>query len=193
MKDDKSRVVRSEFDKIRSLKAARERWKRLDALVAEVTDLRTNFVELTNRVEQMANTLRELTRANNAASVVLSCVERHLDETSSGWDDGARAEVEMRAKLLRERAELVRAANVPNLSSKDRVKLGRRMWEVAKELGTEAVDVPSVLATYLQARDLDASKSFVDEVRSSGLRISSEVEEILVRLEKRIEELGEGR
>lgn len=192
MKDDKKDVVRKEFANIRSLKEARERWKRVDALIVEVSDLQANFIESSNRLEQVVRTLRELTRANNATSVVLSCVERHLDEVSPGWDDGARAEVETRAKLLEERAKLVRTANGSDLSSEDRVKLGRRMWEVAKELGTEAVDVPSVLATYLQARDLDTSRNFVEEIRSSGVKLSKEVEELLVRLEGRIEKLGRG-
>lgn len=189
MKDDKGKVVRSEFDKIRSLKVARERWKRLDALVAEVTDLRTNFVELSGRLDQVVKTLRELARANNAASIVLNCIERHLDDTSPNWDDGVRERVEVRANLLKERAELVRVSTESNLSSADRVKVGKRMLEISKELGSEAVDVPTVLANYLKARDLDASREFVEEVRSSGLKLSDQVEEVLTQLENRIREL----
>ena len=186
---DKEQKVKSEIDNIRSMKAARDRKRQIEKLVQDVADLQQNFINMAQRMDQIVRTVRELTRANNSASVVINCIEKHLDATAEGWDDGARAAVERRSELLKERAALAQSAQRGDLEPEDRRDLGRQLWGIAKELGTEATDIPMVLSIYLQARDLTAAQEFVAEVRNSGLEISKDVDEVISQLEARIDEL----
>jgi hypothetical protein len=147
---------------------------------------------LIQRVDTMVRTVKELVTANNSASIVVNCVETHLDETAPGWDKGVREQTERRAALLRERAEI--AARAQRRSREDEDRDGRRadaarLWEISRELGSEGTDVPLVLSLYLQARDPDAALAFVAEVKDAGLAVDGDLADVMRQLTARIEEL----
>lgn len=128
----------------------------LGALRAEVRDLRES--------------LRQLVRANNAAAIVVNCVETHLDKVAPGWDEGERERATKRAALLAERAGLAGLfqrvpAKADDADRAARVEAAHRLWEVAKELGTDAVDCAMVLALLVQSRNLTAAREFLETVR----------------------------
>jgi hypothetical protein len=135
------------------------------------------------------STIEELVRASNATSLVVGAAERFLDKQFPGWDDGARAAVEKRATLLRERATLARQIQQFAHSEEGdaaAVKAALRIWEVSKELGAEAVDVPLVLSVLIRVRDLATAAAFLDEIRASEIKLEGEVAELVTKLEERL-------
>jgi hypothetical protein len=172
-----------------------------DALSREfgklLQDLATGIEELREENRGLRGSLVELIRANNSAALVVGCVERHLDETAPGWDRGARADVEKRAKLLEERSQLARAfAKVPPGEDEDardrRADAGARLWDLAKELGTEAVDAPMVLALLVGSRHLESARAFCAELSeraNADLKLDAGATEAVARLERRLRQL----
>jgi len=161
------------------------------ALVRKVDDLTTNFHTFAAEQNKISKTVRELVRANNSASTVINCIEQWLDANHAGWDGGTREAVQRKADLMKERAALAQEAQSEGVENDRRLEIAARLRELSGELGSEAVDVPMVLSLYLQARDLERAREFVEEVRASGIALSKEVSELVEQLESRLAKLDE--
>jgi len=197
MKRDAANAAdRAEKAELHALKAARDRRKELEELKAQVqkntqhlADLDQNFRALHTQFVHYKGTVKHLIQASNAASVVVSTMERFLDKEFAGWDEGARADMEKRSAGLQERAALADETRRKETTAERRVEIAGRLWELAQELGTEAVDVALILSIYLQARALEEAIAFVAKVREVNTELDKETEEVLVQLEGRIDQL----
>lgn len=126
----------------------------------------------TKQIEMLTERVSDLTRANNAASMLMSCVERYMDETAPGWDKGFREEVEKRKNLLKERRDVYAfiedwKANV-DATPEGGLSLAKDLWKISKELGTEIQDVATVSWLALKCSDPDFSLSALVEARTTG-------------------------
>lgn len=136
------------------------------AIPKAVEELQQYAAHLEGKIANAFATLKEVVNSTNAANVLLSSIERHLDETiGEDWDHGVRKEVEARAELLKERRALVaRSQRSKDLENDARNELARELWRVAKELGTVAQDVAMVISLYLQSREVDRALDVVEEL-----------------------------
>jgi hypothetical protein len=130
-------------------------------------------------------TLKEVVNSLNSSNVLLSSIERHLDETAGeDWDHGVRREVEARAELLKRRRELMTASKKgKELENEARNEIAREFWGVAKELGTVAQDVAMVISLYLQSREVDRALDVVEELSEmEGVDLDPQVAQVIQQL-----------
>jgi hypothetical protein len=168
--------------------------RRMHEFEQRMTHLTTLFQRLEGRVESAFKSLRELVNASNSSTLVVSCVERFLDEKfGEDWDSGVRKEVEARAALRRRRREIMieTARGRGKLGIADRNAFARELWGIARELDVRSEDAAAVVALHLQNEDVDSALDVVEEVRRDGVSLSGEVAEIVNQLVMRCIEVAE--
>lgn len=164
--------------------------KELEKLPPKLEALEQNFYRETERTNGLVRTVQQLTRASNAAALVVNTMETWLDENHPGWDGGAREAAERKAELLKQRASLAKSANSKDIKPEEKVELAEQLWEISKELGSEIVDVPMILSLYLQARNAGKARKFVLMIREMDLELPKDTEDVVSQLEARLEELS---
>jgi uncharacterized protein YoxC len=199
--DDRLRDLEAKIDDFRVLGAELEGRKRkelaekverlekglqeLAALPKAVEELQQYAAHLEGKLANAFATLKEVVNSTNAANVLLSSIERHLDETiGEDWDHGVRKEVEARAELLKARRDLMaRSQRSKELGNEERNDLARELWRVAKELGTVAQDVAMVISLYLQTREIDRALDVVEELAAmEDVSLDPQVAEVIQQL-----------
>ena len=179
--------------------ARKERASRVAALEKDHLALIGRFselIEFANGLEaEVANlraTVAEVVSATNSASVVLACVERHLDGVDPNWDGGARAEVEARAKLVRRRRELLVEAGrqTEETTTEERAAIAREIWAVARELDVREQDLAFVVSLHIKNRDVESALDLVEEVRRDDLAIEPKLAALLNKLVDRCAEIA---
>ena len=170
---------------LRSIEGKRTKKRNLEL---EVAQLRERLDAKDEAIDKLSRQLAEVVRAVNASSIVVNCFETFLDEKHPGWDGGNREAIARRSDLLKERKRIALAV-ATELEPEKRVELSERLFTISREVGTEAVDIPLVVANFVKARDLVRAKQIVTYAREAKV----ELEEVHVRnfeqLERRIGEL----
>jgi uncharacterized protein YoxC len=161
-----------------------EGFQELAAVPKELEELRQYAAHLEGKLANYVTTLKEVVASVNATNVLLSCVERHLDDTvGEDWDKGVRKEVEARAALLKKRKDyVVRSQKSKALEPEERVALAGELWDVAKKLGTETQDVAMVISLYLQSREVNRALDVVEEIAGMDLKLDPQVAAVIQQL-----------
>ena len=156
----------------------------LAAIPKKVEELQQYAALIEGKVANAFATLKEVVNSVNSTNVLLSCVERHLDDTvGEDWDNGVRKEVEARAELLKRRKDLtVRSQRSKKLENPERNEIAADLWGVAKEVGTVAQDVAMVISLYLQSREINAALDVVEELAAMELELDPQVAGIIQQL-----------
>jgi len=159
-----------------------------EGIAAYSDEVKNLVVALEKRVNDAATVINRLTEANNAATLLLSCVERHLDAKSPGWDEGMRADMERKAKLLSQRSILHQT--IQRGEPETRGEAAASLWEIAKELKSTEQDGLLCLAGYLKAGNVGAARLLHGEYIELHPAPHQGVKEILDRFAERIGELS---
>lgn len=180
-----------------SIKGARtKKQNQIKVLETTVQNLLAWNGKLEERMAKLQATLKEVVDSVNASALLLSSVERHLDDQhGEGWDQGVRKEVEARAQLLRERKALMEQIAPVDGKPGDEVRkhhgeLAPQIWKVAREAGTRPADAGLVVSLYLQAGDVNAALDVVEEVRRDGVPLPPEVEGMIQKMVDRCAEIS---
>lgn len=158
-----------------------------------VAALEEQVVYLEQKIASVFATVKELVTASNNSTLVVSCVERFLDERfGEDWDSGLRKEAEARAELLKRRKELILRSQAQRgtLKTEERRTIALEIWGIARALEVRGDDVAVVVSLHLQNGDVESSLDVVEEVRTGGVKISAEVAGLFDKLVERCVEVA---
>lgn len=178
-----------------SIKRARARRVDFESKIdAAVADMRTYLESLETKVEAALETQKELVAANNSSAVLLASVERWLDATHPEWDDGIRAEIEVKGEQIRRRLAIVRTLQLrgDSLTTEERGALAEELWDLARECGTQARDWPAAVAMWIQNKDCETARERFEVLRpiAATLPPDSQSARVLAAMDRRIAELS---
>lgn len=186
----------SGLDQIKQARAKRQSsLKELQAQVeshaASLDALSRHGKHLEEKLARFVATLRETVEAGNNAAILLSCVERHLDDVAPGWDDGAREQLEQRVDMMRRRADIsARFLNQEHgvgeaPTDEERLAAVHELWGLAGRLGSRAADLPLCLGLLLKAGEVNRALDLVEEVRRDKLELPAQIQEMVRALVER--------
>lgn len=142
------------------------------------------------RMERMTERIADLTRANNAASSVVACMERFLDDKFPGWDHGQRAELDRQTRLMRERKEIYDAIKVwkedKEATALGGLSLANDLWRVAQVMNSQPQDAAMVVGLSLKA-DPAFALQVTNETLALGDKISPKLVEMLKKYKDHVE------
>lgn len=171
---------------LKSIKGARSKRASLETKVAELEKLVSRLVaHYDAQVNRIRESIQELTRANNASSLVVATFEAWLDEKHPGWDDGKREAMREKAVLLAERQALVLGIQKGE-SNEQRAKAAERLLAVCREVGTESTDVPVVVSAFVKNRDAERALEVIRFARKTGVEIAPEYAALFKELEDKV-------
>jgi len=182
---------------LRAIKVARDKKKKREADLEGKVKLMEEVLNNQGRaMERMRQLTQELVNASNASSVLLSSIERWMDENHTGWDEGIRKDLQRKSDLIRE-AKQIRAliSTAPPTAEggptpEERGKTAEHLWEISKELGGVTLqDGPLVISLLLQSKRVDAAKAVLAEYRALHTEIPPQLEAVLRRLDERVAEV----
>jgi hypothetical protein len=157
------------------------------ALSNRIKSLENNFAVETKRTNDLVATIKQLVSANNAASMVINCMESWFDSKHKGWDEGAREKAEKKTKLLKERASIASIVHQNKETDIEKLnKLADRMLEIATELETDVIDLPMILSIYLKSKNIDKAETLIAKVRDCKLKLPKDTEFLVGKLEDEI-------
>lgn len=166
--------------------------RKFEELASEFEKFRVYAASLEEKLARYHVTLREIVNSVNTSNVLLSSVERFLDEThGEDWDDGVRKAVEHQAEILKRRKVLIdQSKSTKELTDEERTCLGRDFLDIAREAGTRSQDVGMIIALFLQSREVNLALDVVEEIRRDEVTLSPEIEKIVLILVKRCAEIA---
>lgn len=183
--------------KPRSIATARKSIdRRLEESDRRFEGLTRRLAGIESRLGNLMKTTREVVDALNSASVLLSCVERFLDERfGEDWDAGVRKEALRRGELVRRRKEIMLRVQTEakTLKIEDRNALAREIWAIARDLDVRAADAPAVVSLHLQNGDVESALDVVEEIRGDGVAVQGEVDALISKLVSRCVEVADER
>jgi hypothetical protein len=181
---------------LKTIKGQREKKKSFEKQVAELREeneqLRIHAAGMEERLARFHATLKELVDSANASNVLLSSVERFLDEThGEDWDGGVRREIEARAELLKARKELIaRSQNAKEMENDERTAFAREFWKVSGDIGMRAQDCGMVVALLPQSKEVNLALDVVEEIRRDQIQLPPDIEKLIQTLVARCAEIA---
>lgn len=166
--------------------------KKVEELEGEIAAGKANAFTLETKLSQQHATVRQLVEASNAASILLSSVERFLDrEYGDDWDEGIRKETEARAALLKRRKDIIiESHKAKEMTPEHRCDLAAELWEISTELQTKGADVAMVISLYLQSREVNAALDVVEVIHREKVQLAPEVAQVVQQLVDRCRDLA---
>jgi hypothetical protein len=180
---------------LRAIKGARQKKKSFEEEVREkqkTQEARLNHVE--HGLDNVFKAMNSLMTASNATTLLVASVETFLDKKHPGWDEGAREALKRKQDLMVERKGLHQVAARPRTAEGDdleeRRKTGERLWEIARELGSEIQDGTLAISLLLQAKEPQRAAEVLAAIEAAGAeKIPEQIRPIFVKLKERIAEV----
>lgn len=174
---------------LKSIAGARRKRANLEARVEGLEASLERIVKIYDgQLATAAQRIRDLTRASNAASVVVSTMEEFLDERYPNWDGGKREEFRERSRLLQERQAIIEEL-ATDLEDGAREEKAERLFTVSRHLGTEGHDVPGVVGAFIKTRNGARAAEIVKFARETEIEIHPAYAKIFDELVARVEEV----
>lgn len=170
---------------LKSIDGARKKRKSVES---EVTKLALQVNDLEESLAKSNAQMKELMRANNAASLLLATMEQFLDERFEGWDGGKREVFKEKAVLLAERQELMISLSKA-LEVDEREVAAERLFGISRQLGSEGQDIPVVISSFVKTRNFDRALELISFTRTTKIQIAPEYAELFKQLEDRVDKL----
>lgn len=134
-------------------------------------ETRHRIDHLEEQLVKFKDVMPKLIRANNAASMLLGCMERFLDKKYPGWDDGVRQQVQQQAENARELDRIKqtllaeREGKIDPLTSEQLTELGQKLWGLAGRMGIEPLVGCDAVAILLKANNVEGAQRILRQLK----------------------------